>query len=197
MINGGLSKNYFIYPSAIVDEPCSIGNSTKIWCFSHIREGAVIGNNCVLGQCVYIGPYVKIGNNVHIQNSASIGQGATIENNVFIGPNSVLTNVMNPRAEFKRPVDEYMPILIKEGASIGANVTIICGNTIGKYAFIGAGTVVTHNVPDYAIVYGNPGRFRGWMCQCGEKLTFTMANRSKCFKCSKQYIKSNGTISLK
>ena len=189
-----MEKDYFVHESAYIDEPVSIGNGTKIWHFCHVMRGAQIGEGCVLGQNVYIDSDVKIGNNIRIQNNVSVYKQVTLEDNVFCGPSAVFTNVLNPRSEIRRPLDEYLPTLVKEGATIGANATIVCGHTIGRYAFIGAGAVVTKDIPDYALVYGNCARVAGWMCECGEKLASTGAKANPtehlaCFKCQKHYEK--------
>ncbi|HKK12845.1 MAG TPA: Gfo/Idh/MocA family oxidoreductase, partial [Flavobacteriaceae bacterium] len=159
-----ISQPYFINETAIIDNPCLIGKDTKIWHFSHIMPGAEIGNRCNIGQNVVVSPRVKIGNNVKIQNNVSIYEGVTLEDDVFCGPSMVFTNVINPRSHISRK-HEFKKTIVKKGASIGANATIVCGNTIGRYAFIGAGAVVTKNVPDYALVMGNPARVVGWMCE--------------------------------
>jgi len=189
-----MEREYFVHESAVIDEPVSIGKGTKIWHFCHVMKGAEIGEECVLGQNVYIDSNVKIGNNVHIQNNVSVYKKVTLEDNVFCGPSAVFTNVLNPRAEITRSIDEYLPTLLKEGATIGANATIVCGHTIGRYAFIGAGAVVTKDIPDYAMVYGNSACIAGWMCECGEKLDFTREGISStehatCVKCQKCYKK--------
>lgn len=184
-------KNYFVHESAYVDEGAIIGNGTKIWHFCHVMSGAQIGEDCVLGQNVFVGGKAKIGNKVHIQNNVSVYDLVTLEDGVFCGPSMVFTNVINPRSEIRRSVDEYRPTLVKCGATIGANATIICGHTIGQYAFVGAGSVVTKDIPDYAIVYGNPARIAGWMCECGEKLDFGEDDGiTKCQKCLHQYEKT-------
>jgi len=160
---------YFKHESAYVDEPCEIGEGTKIWHFSHIMANAKIGNNCVIGQNVNIASDVVIGNNVKIQNNVSVYTGTIIEDNVFLGPSCVLTNVTNPRSEINRH-SLYEKTVIRRGATIGANATIVCGVTIGRYAFVGAGAVITKNIPDYSLYIGNPGRFAGWMSRHGVKL---------------------------
>jgi len=165
------NENYFIHESSVIDDPCEIGAKTKIWHFSHILTGSKIGNNCNIGQNVMIGPDVKIGNNVKVQNNVSIYRGVNIEDDVFLGPSMVFTNVINPRSFISRK-NEFKKTIVKKGATIGANATIVCGNNIGKYAFVGAGAVVTTNVPDYAIVVGNPAKISNWICQCGLKLEF-------------------------
>jgi UDP-2-acetamido-3-amino-2,3-dideoxy-glucuronate N-acetyltransferase len=195
-----VSINYFVNETAIVDEGATIGKGTKIWHFSHVVSGAQIGENCVLGQNVYIAGRAKIGNNVRIQNNVSVYDMVTIEDNVFCGPSMVFTNVFNPRAEIHRGIDEYRPTLVKHGASIGANATVVCGNTIGRYAFVGAGAVVTKDVPDYALVYGNATKIAGWMCECGEKLDFGIEKphtgniKAGCPKCKKQYEKRETVV---
>jgi UDP-2-acetamido-3-amino-2,3-dideoxy-glucuronate N-acetyltransferase len=160
---------YFLHPSSYIDRPCEIGQGTKIWHFSHIMSGAKIGENCVLGQNTMVGNDVIIGNNVKIQNNVSIYTGIEIEDDVFCGPSCVFTNVINPRSQIVRH-DEYKRTLIRKGATIGANATIICGITVGRYAFIGAGSVVRKDVPDYALIVGVPGTQRGWMSRHGFRL---------------------------
>ena len=180
------NKGYFVHPSSLIDDNVKIGKGTKIWHFCHIMSGARIGKNCKIGQDVFIDRDVKIGNNVKIQNHVSVYRGVTLEDNVFCGPSMVFTNVFNPRSAYPRDIREYRKTLVKKGATIGANATIICGTTLGKSAFIGAGTVVTKDVPDYALVHGNPAKIRGWMCECGEKLEFKN-DRAICNKCETEY----------
>jgi len=160
--------SYFKHPTAIIEKNVKIGKNTRIWHFVHIREGAVIGENCNIGKCVYIDTDVKIGNNVKIQNFATIYRGVEIEDDVFIGPHVTFTNDLYPRAFSKNW--KVVPTLVKKGASIGANATIICGVTIGEYAMIGAGSVVTRDVPNFGLVYGNPAKLKGYVCYCGRKL---------------------------
>lgn len=179
-------KNYFVHQSSYVDEPCTIGKGTKIWHFSHIMNNAVIGEKCNIGQNVVISPDVVLGNGVKIQNNVSVYSGVVCEDDVFLGPSCVFTNVINPRSFIERK-NEYRTTLIKKGASIGANATIVCGNTIGQYALIGAGSVVTKNIPDYALLVGNPGRIIGYVCQCGNKLDFENG-QAQCAFCSESYI---------
>jgi len=162
-------KDYAVHETAIIDSDCEIGAGTKIWHFSHIISGTRIGQDCNIGQNVVIGPDVTIGNRCKIQNNVSVYRGVTLEDGVFCGPSMVFTNVYNPRAEITK-MDQLRPTLVKKGATIGANATILCGVTIGRYAFIGAGAVVTRDIPDHALVYGNPSRYIGWVCECGEKL---------------------------
>ena len=187
-----LKKNFYIHPTAIVDEGAEIGEGTKIWHFSHVMPGAKIGKNCVLGQNVFVGKNVRIGNGVKIQNNVSVYEGVTLEDYVFCGPSVVFTNVINPRSEIERK-SEFRSTLVKKGATLGANSTILCGITIGKYAFVGAGAVVTKNVPDYALVVGVPARIVGWVCECGEKLHFDN-NRAVCSACGKTYLKKGERV---
>src|SRR5207244_3635092 len=162
-------KDYFVHESSYVDEPCQIGAGTKVWHFCHIMKGSVVGRRCNLGQNVLVSPDVRIGDNCKIQNNVSLYTGVVLEDDVFCGPSMVFTNVVNPRSHVSRK-HEYRQTLVKRGATIGANATVVCGHPIGRYAFIGAGAVVTKAVPDYALVVGNPGRVTGWMCECGVKL---------------------------
>ena len=185
--------NYFVHSSAFVDEHCQIGEGTKIWHFSHVMSGAVLGNNCNLGQNVVVSPKVILGNNVRVQNNVSIYEGVICEDDVFLGPSMVLTNVINPRSAVSRK-HEYKTTLIKRGASIGANATIICGNTIGEYAFIGAGAVVTKDVPAYALIVGNPGRQKGWMSEYGHKLHFNEAGEAACEESGEKYKLANNVV---
>src|SRR5207244_12540206 len=163
------SRNFFVHPSSYVDEPFDIGAGTKIWHFCHVMPNVRIGENCILGQNVNVASDVVVGNNVKIQNNVSLYTGVILEDDVFCGPSMVFTNVVNPRSHVSRK-HEYRQTLVKRGATIGANATVVCGHPIGRYAFIGAGAVVTKAVPDYALVVGNPGRVTGWMCECGVKL---------------------------
>ena len=177
-------KNYFAHSSSYVDEGCTIGAGTKIWHFSHIMSGCTIGEHCNIGQNVVISPGVKLGDGCKIQNNVSVYTGVECEDGVFLGPSCVFTNVINPRAFIERK-SEYRRTVVKKGASIGANTTIVCGHDIGRYAFVGAGAVVTKDVPDYAMVYGSPATVRGYVCQCGEKLHF-VDGKACCFACGKQ-----------
>lgn len=187
--------DYFAHESSYVDEPCSIGPGTKIWHFSHVMKNSRIGANCNIGQNVVISPDVVIGNNVKIQNNVSVYTGCILEDDVFCGPSMVFTNVMNPRSHVARK-DEYRTTLVRQGASIGANCTVVCGSTIGRYAFVGAGSVVTRDIPDYALVYGNPARPRGWMCACGIALEFNNGDgRAQCQACGAAYTKTGQTVS--
>jgi UDP-2-acetamido-3-amino-2,3-dideoxy-glucuronate N-acetyltransferase len=184
---------YFVHQSSYVDEGCEIGPGTKIWHFSHVMSGARIGARCNIGQNVVISPDVVIGTNVKIQNNVSIYTGVVLEDDVFCGPSMVFTNVTNPRSHVSRK-HEYRPTLVKQGASLGANSTIVCGHTIGRYAFVGAGAVITKDVPDYALVLGNPGRIAGWMCECGERLTRTasLPESIRCAACGAAYRAADG-----
>jgi UDP-2-acetamido-3-amino-2,3-dideoxy-glucuronate N-acetyltransferase len=180
--------NYFVHETSLVEEPSRIGDGTKIWHFSHVMPDVSMGKDCVIGQNVFIGKGVQIGNNVKIENNVSVFEGVTLEDDVFCGPSCVFTNVINPRSHVSRK-DEFKPTLVKKGASLGANATIVCGHTIGSYAFIGAGAVVTKDVPDYAMVYGNPTRLQGWVCECGIKLDFAKSDTAECSHCGKKYQK--------
>jgi UDP-2-acetamido-3-amino-2,3-dideoxy-glucuronate N-acetyltransferase len=166
-----VEKNYFVHESSYVDEGCRIGEGTKIWHFSHIMKDCRIGKNCNIGQNVVISPEVVLGDGVKIQNNVSVYTGVVCEDDVFLGPSCVFTNVINPRAFIVRR-NEFRKTVVRKGASIGANATVVCGHEIGRYAFVGAGSVVTRDVPDFALVYGNPARIRGWVCRCGEGLSF-------------------------
>ncbi|MGH7664695.1 MAG: acyltransferase [Gemmatimonadaceae bacterium] len=179
----------FVHESSWVDEGAAIGAGTKVWHFCHVMSGAVIGAGCTLGQNVVVMGGTRLGNNVKVQNNVSIYEGVELEDDVFCGPSMVFTNVINPRSHVPRR-DEYRPTLVKRGASLGANSTIVCGHTIGAYAFIGAGAVVTRDVPDYALVIGNPGRIAGWMCECGVKLAAGAAvpTRATCRVCGASYM---------
>ncbi len=179
--------NYYVHPSSFIDDGCIIGEGTKIWHFCHVMKGSIIGNNCNLGQNVVVSPKVVLGNNVRVQNNVSIYEGVICEDDVFLGPSMVLTNVINPRSAISRK-EEFKITLIKKGASIGANATIVCGNTIGEYAFIGAGAVVTKDVPAYALIVGNPGRQKGWMSEYGQKLNFNAENKATCPESGQEYL---------
>lgn len=168
---------YFSHQSAIIDPDCSIGDGTKIWHFSHLMSGCVIGNDCVIGQNVFVASTVKIGHRVKIQNNVSLYDGVICEDDVFVGPSAVFTNVINPRSAINRK-SEFLPTHIEKGATIGANTTIVCGHRIGKYAFIGAGSVVTKDVPDYALWMGNPAKPCGWVGEDGHKLVFDASGKA-------------------
>ncbi len=189
-----MEKDYFVHESAIVDEGCQIGKGTKIWHFTHIMKGCVIGENCNLGQNVVVSPDVVLGRNVKVQNNVSIYTGVICEDDVFLGPSMVFTNVINPRSHILRK-DQYKPTLVRHGASIGANATIVCGNEIGPFSFIGAGAVVTKNVPAYALVIGNPGRHAGWMSEYGHRLHFDENNIGICPESLESYeLSQDGTV---
>ncbi len=187
-----VNEKYYVHDSAFIDEDVDIGEDTTIWHFSHLLKGTRIGRNCRIGQNVVIGPRVKVGDSVKIQNNVSVYEGVTLEANVFCGPSVVFTNVFNPRSAVPR-MRELRPTLVKQGATLGANSTIVCGNTIGRYAFVGAGAVVTKNVPDHALVMGSPARVVAWMCQCGVKLSFR-GDRAVCGVCGMSYRKKNGHV---
>jgi len=170
---------FFAHPSAVIDAPCTIGAGTKIWHFCHVSAGAVIGRDCSFGQNCFVAPRVRIGNGCKIQNNVSIYEGVELEDGVFCGPSMVFTNVMNPRSEVNRK-NEYRPTRVRRGATIGANATIVCGVTLGQYCFIGAGAVVTADVPDFALVVGVPGEVKGWMSKHGERLDFDAAGWAVC-----------------
>ena len=177
-----------IHPSAIVDSGCTIGDDTRIWHFTHVTTGAVIGPRCSLGQNVYVGPKVTIGTNVKIQNNVSVYEGVTLEDDVFCGPSMVFTNVMNPRSHVSRK-HEFKKTLVRKGASLGANSTVVCGHDVGRYAFVAAGSVVTKDVPDHALVMGIPARIAGWVCACGVRLSFAAKpeGAATCRECGKRY----------
>jgi len=175
-------KDLFIHESCFIDDHCEIGEGTKIWHFCHVRANASIGKKCILGQSVYVGDNVKIGNHVKIQNNVSVYEGVILEDDVFCGPSMVFTNVINPRANISRR-DEFKGTIVRQGATIGANATILCGHTLGKYSFIGAGAVVTKDVPAYALMVGNPAKRIGWMCECGIKINESL----KCSTCQLAY----------
>lgn len=187
------SLKYTAHPSAVIDEGCIIGNDTRIWHFCHIMSGCSIGNNCSLGQNVVVSPDVVLGNGVKVQNNVSIYTGVICEDDVFLGPSMVFTNVINPRSAVSRR-DQYARTLVKKGATIGANATIICGNTIGAYAFIGAGAVVTHDVADYALVMGNPARQVGWMSAYGHRLHFDASGNAMCPEGGQRYRLESGKV---
>jgi UDP-2-acetamido-3-amino-2,3-dideoxy-glucuronate N-acetyltransferase len=186
-------KLYFAHESAYIDQGCEIGEGTKIWHFSHIMANCKIGKNCNIGQNVVVSPDVILGNNVKVQNNVSIYTGVTCEDDVFLGPSMVFTNVTNPRSAISRK-SEYLPTKVGKGATIGANATIVCGNTIGSYAFIGAGAVVTKDVPDYALVMGNPSRQTGWISEYGHKLAFDIEGKAYCPESEEEYLLQNGKV---
>lgn len=184
--------SYFAHSTAFVDEPAVIGAGTRIWHFSHVLKGSRIGQHCRIGQNVVIGPDVIIGNRCKIQNNVSVYTGVTLEDDVFCGPSMVFTNIDTPRSAVPRnSPGQYRATLVKKGATIGANATIVCGHTLGEYSFIGAGAVVTSDIPPYAMAYGNPAKIRGWACECGVKLAFTNG-KARCKECDKRYVKGKG-----
>lgn len=187
---------YFVHESSYVDEGAEVGPGTKIWHFCHVMGRTRIGEQCTIGQNVLVATDVRIGRNVKIQNNVSLYTGVIIEDDVFLGPSMVFTNVINPRSHISRK-NEYQQTLVKQGASIGANATVICGTTIGRFSFVGAGAVVTKDVPDYALVHGNPARVRGWMCQCGLKLNFELPTEpaiAECGSCGSRYLKHDSKV---
>ncbi|MBS1486810.1 MAG: N-acetyltransferase [Bacteroidetes bacterium] len=186
-------KKYSAHPTAVIDEGCEIGEGTTIWHFTHIMSGCKIGERCNLGQNVVVLPQVVLGNNVKVQNNVSIYTGVVCEDDVFLGPSMVFTNVVNPRSAIVRK-NEYKKTVVKKGASIGANATIVCGHDIGRYAFIGAGAVVTKNVPDYALVVGNPARQTGWMSEYGHKLKFDKNGEAVCPESGEKYLLKDNTV---
>jgi UDP-2-acetamido-3-amino-2,3-dideoxy-glucuronate N-acetyltransferase len=189
-------KNYFVHESAYVDESCEVGEGTKIWHFTHVQKGAKIGKKCVLGQNVNVGKDVIIGNFVKIQNNVSVYEGVELEDYVFCGPSMVFTNILDPRCKYPQAGKEfYIKTLVKEGASLGANSTIVCGHTIGKFSFVGAGAVVTKDIPDYALVVGNPARVVGWVSEAGKKLDFDKEGYAVCSKTHIKYRLFNGKVS--
>lgn len=190
------TQNYFSHSSAFVDEGCEIGEEVKIWHFSHIMPGCKIGDGCNIGQNVVISPKVILGKNVRVQNNVSIYEGVICEDEVFLGPSMVFTNVINPRSAVSRK-HEYRQTLVRKGASIGANATIVCGNEIGEYAFIGAGAVVTKPVPAYALVVGNPAKQIGWMSEFGHRLYFDASGIAVCPESNEHYILENGSVRKK
>lgn len=191
-----MKKRFFSHKTAFVDKGAKIGPGTQIWHFSHIMKGAKVGRDCRIGQNVVIHKGVVVGNNVKIQNNVSVYGGVVIENNVFCGPSVVFTNVSRPRANFPRdPLIGYEPTLVKEGATLGANSTIVCGHTLGRFCLVGAGSVVTGDIPDYALVYGNPAKLKGWVCECAQEIVFHQGNNSTvCKKCGRSYKKQRNNV---
>ena len=188
-------KKFYVNEHAVVDEGVEIGEGTKIWHFSHVQKGAKIGRNCVLGQNVNVANDVTIGNYVKIQNNVSVYEGVTLEDYVFCGPSMVFTNILDPRCKYPQVGKEfYIKTLVKEGASLGANSTIVCGHTIGRFAFVGAGAVVTKDIPDFALVVGNPGRIVGWVSEAGKKLKFDENGEAYCEKSGKRYKMEGGKV---
>jgi UDP-2-acetamido-3-amino-2,3-dideoxy-glucuronate N-acetyltransferase len=192
-MNTSEQKDYFAHPTAVIDDGCKIGKGTKIWHFSHIMPECIIGENCNIGQNVVVSPKVILGNNVKVQNNVSIYTGVICEDDVFLGPSMVFTNVINPRSAVPRR-DQYMTTIVKKGATIGANATIVCGHNIGQYAFVGAGAVVTKDVPDYALVVGNPARQIGWVSEYGHRLNFDENGIAICPESGQKYLLKNGKV---
>ena len=190
---------YFAHETACIDDGADVGAGTRIWHFSHVMPGAVIGRKCNIGQNVVVSPGCRIGDNVKIQNNVSVYTGVILEDDVFCGPSMVFTNVVNPRSHIERK-SEYQETLVRRGASIGANATVVCGRTLGEYCFVGAGAVVTHDVPDYGLVVGNPARLRGYVCYCGEKLDFSddldEAGDCCCRACDRRYRKAGPKVEM-
>ena len=188
-----MEKEYFAHETAVIDDSVNIGKGTKIWHFSHIMTGSVIGKNCNIGQNVVISPGVKLGNNVKVQNNVSVYTGVICEDDVFLGPSMVFTNVVNPRSAVNRR-DKYEETLVEKGATIGANATIVCGHKIGRFAFIGAGAVVTKDVKPYSLVVGNPARHTGWMSEYGHKLNFDTGGFAVCPESGEKYSLKDGIV---
>lgn len=188
-----MNKNYFVHESSFVDDKVEIGINTKIWHFSHIMSGSKIGENCNIGQNVVISPNVILGNNVKIQNNVSVYTGVTCEDDVFLGPSMVFTNILNPRSAVIRR-DQYVPTTLKKGCSIGANATIICGNTIGNYSMVGAGSVVTKDVLPFSLVIGNPAKHVRWISEYGHKLDFKKSGTAKCVESGDSYILQDNKV---
>lgn len=189
------TKNYYVNEHAIVDDNVEIGEGTKVWHFTHIQSGSKIGKKCVLGQNVNVGNNVSIGDFCKVQNNVSIYEGVTLEDYVFCGPSMVFTNILDPKCKYPQVGAQfYIKTLVKEGASIGANATIVCGHTLGKHCMIGAGTVVTKDVPDYALVIGTPGRVVGWVSEAGKKLKFDSDGKAHCDKSGKNYLLMDGVV---
>lgn len=186
-------KSYYAHPTAVIDDGCEIGAGTKIWHFSHIMPKCTIGENCNIGQNVVVSPEVVLGNNVKVQNNVSIYTGVTCEDDVFLGPSVVFTNVINPRSAINRR-NQYAKTVVRQGATIGANATIVCGHDVGRFAFIGAGAVVTKSVRDYELVIGNPARHGGWMSEFGHKLTFDQDGDAVCPESNEMYKIDNGKV---
>ena len=191
-----MNKEYFAHETSVIDDGCHIGSGTKIWHFSHLMPNCTLGKNCNIGQNVVISPEVVLGNNVKVQNNVSIYTGVTCEDDVFLGPSMVFTNIINPRSAVNRR-GQYSVTTVRKGVSIGANATIVCGNDIGEFAFIGAGTVVTKEVPAYALIVGNPGRQIGWMSEYGHRLNFDANGVAICEESKKEYQLLNGEVTKK
>jgi UDP-2-acetamido-3-amino-2,3-dideoxy-glucuronate N-acetyltransferase len=190
-----MEKNFYVNEYAVVDDDVEIGEGTKVWHFSHIQTGSKIGKKCVFGQNVNVGNNVSIGDFVKVQNNVSIYEGVTLEDYVFCGPSMVFTNILDPKCKYPQVgASFYIKTLVKEGASLGANCTIVCGNTIGKHCLVGAGSVVTKDIPDYALVVGNPARIIGWVSEAGKRLSFDDKGEAYCEKSNKKYKLENGKV---
>ena len=191
-----IAMSTYIHPTAVIDEPCQIGDEVHIWHFCHLMQGCRIGNRCNLGQNVFVASNVVLGENVKVQNNVSLYEGVVCEDDVFLGPSMVFTNVLNPRAAVSRK-SEYRQTIVRQGATIGANATVVCGNAIGRYALIGAGAVVTKPVPDFALMVGNPAHQIGWVSACGCTLTFDAEGMAVCPECGRRYqLKENAVVEL-
>lgn len=190
-----VNQNYFAHETAIIDEGCTIGSGTKIWHFSHIMQGCTIGEGCNIGQNVVVSPGVVLGRNVKVQNNVSVYTGVICEDDVFLGPSCVFTNVINPRSAVSRK-NQYKSTRVGKGATIGANSTIVCGHDIGEYAFVGAGAVITKDIPDYALYVGNPAYQMGWMSRCGHKLEFDSQGYATCPESGENYCLKDGKVTL-
>ena len=188
-----MEEEVFIHETAVIDEPCTIGSGSKIWHFSHIMPDSVLGDNCNLGQNVVVSSKVTLGNNVKVQNNVSIYTGVICEDDVFLGPSMVFTNIINPRSAVVRR-DKYVSTLIKRGASIGANTTVICGNTIGEFALIGAGSVITRDIAPYSLVVGNPAKQIGWVSEYGNRLEFGESGKATCDESGQEYLLENNSV---
>ncbi|MEW5826926.1 MAG: acyltransferase [Candidatus Bipolaricaulota bacterium] len=186
-------EKVFVHESAYVDDGATLGEGTKVWHFAHVMAGSVVGRDCVLGQNVLVGPNVRVGDRVKIQNNVSVYEGVELEDDVFCGPSCVFTNVDRPRSAFPTPRSAYSRTFVGRGATLGANSTIVCGHSLGAHCFVGAGSVVTRDVPAHAVVYGNPARLRGWICECGQSLAFDLG-RATCASCGSMYFKADDIV---
>lgn len=187
------NRDYFVHETAVVEEGCSIGTNSKIWHFTHLMAGCKIGKDCIIGQNVFVASQVELGNHVKVQNNVSLYAGVVCEDDVFVGPSAVFTNVINPRSAIERK-DQFQKTMIRRGATVGANATIVCGNEIGQYALVGAGSVVTKPVPDYALVVGNPAQQIGWVSACGHRLEFDAQGFATCPESGQKYQLEDNTV---